>query len=441
LARIVIAGFGSAGYSALMSIKRKDARAGVIVIDPKKSDLMHPCGLPYSLEGLMPSESLYQNVNLQRMGAEKIEGSMEKLDTANKKAVAISGGKKIEIPYDSVILCTGSRPVIPPVDGLRDLIGKGLFPLTTVEDLDRIRKYISGRNAIVIGAGAIGLETAMALRRHLDRVTVFEMKDQVLPGVLDQDMSKIIEDHLKEKGIELRLSSRVESIMGSGSFTGVVAGGSEHEAGIGVLSAGFMADTALAAASGLEYTGNGISTDEFLRASSDGVLAAGDCMSGRSIIDGKTLAAKLATSAYKQGSLAGFNSISPEVKYRGSAGTFVTKIGDLEIAGTGYNTSNARDYGYEPVAGKIKSSILPEYFPDNPEITIKVIADRKSGRVLGAQAIGARGASDRVNIISFALEFNVPLMEIPRLELAYCPAVSEVYDPLLRAIDFAIRRM
>ncbi len=135
------------------------------------------------------------------------------------------------------------------------------------------------------------------------------------------------------------------------------------------------------------------------------------------------------------------NMMGKETDYKGSAGTFVTRIGNIEIAGTGFTFETAVQKGYKPVSGKITAHILPEYFPNNSQITIKIIFDGNTGKILGGQAIGEKGAAERINIISTAIEFNISIEELGRTELAYCPAVSEVYDPLLRAIDFGLRRM
>jgi len=128
-------------------------------------------------------------------------------------------------------------------------------------------------------------------------------------------------------------------------------------------------------------------------------------------------------------------------RYRGTTGTFVTKFGSFEVAGTGFNTAMAIERGFEPLSGKITSKIRPEYYPDNSDITVKIIFDKNSGIILGAQCAGERGAAERVNIISMAIEFGITLDELYRTELAYAPPVSEVYDPLLRAADFGLRRM
>ena len=208
-----------------------------------------------------------------------------------------------------------------------------------------------------------------------------------------------------------------------------------------VLSAGFRPNVSLAENSGIEITGSGIKTNEMLLTSLDDIYAAGDCIINYSAIDGKPIASRLATSAYKQGSVAAVNALGGNEKYHGSAGTFVTKFGSFEVAGTGFNTNQAALRGYAPISGKITSKIRPEYYPDNSDITVKIIFDKNSGLILGAQAAGESGAAARINIISMAIEFGITIDALCRTELAYAPPVSEVYDPILRAADFGRRKM
>ncbi|HPJ38898.1 MAG TPA: FAD-dependent oxidoreductase [Spirochaetota bacterium] len=442
VSRIVIAGFGSAGYAALMAIKRNDPKAEITVIDPKERDLMHPCGIPYSLENIVEEEGLLQDIGLSRMNVQKVRARGLRIDTDNKIIFSEDGSDSFETPYDTAILATGYRPFIPPVPGLDRFMGNGVYTLASVKDLKMVRRYIGNKKTgIVVGGGAIGIEAAVALKEHCGTVTLIEMKDQLLPGVIDDDISKLLEENLKAHGINVLLSTAVDEFTGRDNFSGVSAGGASIAGDVCILAAGFRANTDLAENSGIECTPNGIVVDTTLRTSKDSVFAAGDCISAWSVIDGKTTGAKLATSAYKQGTVAGLNASGGAAGYRGTAGTFVTRAGNIEIAGTGYTTAIAREHGYDPVSGKIKSGILPEYFPGGTEITVKVLFDKTTGKLLGAQGAGERGAAERVNVISTAIEFDIPVTELPRIEMAYCPAVSEVYDPLLRAVDFGLRRM
>jgi NADH oxidase (H2O2-forming) len=442
MARIVIAGFGSAGYAALMAARKTDLSAELIVVDPKEKDLFHPCGLPYCLEGIVPREGLQQNLGLDRMKVKKLRGRVTSILPQEKAILADCGAGNEKISYDRLIISTGSSPIVPPLSGARELLGRGLHTLASMSDLTGISEKIHReKKGIVIGAGAIGLESAVALMGSMAGVNVLEMKPNVLAGVLDSDMAGIVEDYCRRRGIKVLCGSAVSRILGEESFAGVYAGEEELVAELGILSTGFRANSDLAGAASLKTGRFGISVSSSMSTSIEDIYAAGDCAEGWSVLDGKPVAAKLATSAYKQGLIAGTCAAGGKAEYRGTAGTFVTKIGELEVAGTGFSTEMCGQRGFEAASGKIKTRYLPDYFPGGDEISVKVIADKNSGRILGGQAVGASGAASRVNIISMAIEFDLGLEDLKRAELAYCPAVSEVEDPLFKAVDFCLRRM
>lgn len=439
--KIIICGFGSAGYAAAMSIRRNSPGADITVIDPKPADLMHPCGLPYALEGTVNPAGLLQDINTGRSGINRIQGIAELLSPAEKLVDIITPSGDMTEQYDSLVICSGSRPVIPDIDGITHCLDKSVFTLASVADLAAIReKAASAGRCAVIGGGAIGIEAAFAMKKLVKDVTVIEMKDQLLPGIIDPDISLLAEEHLAASGIEVLKGRTVSRIEGNDRTAVLHCGGIPVEAEIVILAAGSRPDTSLAEKSGISILSSGIKTDPFLRTSAPGVFAAGDCISSWSSVDGKPVTSRLATSAYKQGAIAGLNASGGNTEYRGTACAFVTRSGDFELAGAGMNTAEAVLRGFEPVSGKIKSKVRPEYYPDNSDVTVKIIFDRNSGVILGAQCAGREGAASRINIISMAIEFGITIDELGRIELAYCPAVSEVYDPLLRAADFGIRR-
>ncbi len=440
--RIVICGFGSAGYAAAITIKRNNPKADVRIIDPKENDLFHPCGLPYALEGIVKAENLVLDLNLQKQGAVKIRGKVEKINHDEKTiTVSTSEGIKTE-HYDKLIIATGCIPFIPPLSNLDRYMNLSVFTFAGLRDLSFIMERMkTARNIIIIGGGAIGLETAYALHCHGKKTTIVETENQIFKSILDPDIAALVENHLEKTGISVLKEKAVLSFDGGEYLRQVICRDIQIPADMAVIAAGFRPELSLAINSSIETTSSGIKTDEMLMTSVKDVYAAGDCIMNYSSIDGKPVTSKLATSAYKQGTVAAINVMGGNEKYRGSTGTFVTRIGSFEIAGTGFNTALSAAKGFEPAAGKITSRIRPEYYPDNCEITVKIIFDKNSGIILGAQCAGERGAAERINLISMAIEFGITLDELWRTEMAYVPSVSEVYDPLLRAADFGLRRM
>lgn len=438
--KIVIAGFGSAGYAAVSTLKKLGCSDEISVIAPVPGALVHPCGIPYALEGRTDPEKISGKIALHRMGVKEISGYLRGIDTAMKKVLVETAGGITEVRYDYLLLCTGSSAFIPLIRGIGDILNKGLFPLADLKNLQSVSAALSGKKkGIVIGAGAVGLEAAAALKSHIENMMIVEGRDQVLPGVLDPDMAELVRKYLESKGIAVRLGAVVEEIAGEEEFTGLVCGGERISADIGICATGCLPNTEVVHGTGIRSGRFGIDVDSSMKTNAEGVFAAGDCAATLSVIDGKPIGAKLATSAYLQGISAARSMMGIENSYNGSAGTFVSKPASLEIAGTGFTTALARERGFDPVMSKITSKVRPDYFLDNAEVTIKIIADRKSGRIIGGQAAGD-GAAARINLVSAAVELGITLERFVAVELAYCPAVSDVYDPLMRAVDGALRR-
>jgi NADH oxidase (H2O2-forming) len=440
---VIIIGLGSAGYAALSTIKRISSKTKITIIDQKETDLFHPCGLPYALEGLFPLDNLKQNIFLEKMGVERIKATVTQIDQKSKEVVAQNESGEIRVPYSSVLIATGTYPMTPPIKGLESCMGKRLFNLVNASDCQMINDKLPGsKSGAVIGAGAIGLESALALAKNLDKTYVIEMKEQILPNVLDNDMATIVKEYLdREHNIEIINGTAVQGLEENNDKIVITLDNDTLEVDLCILATGFKPDLKIAQNSDIETSNFGIVTSETMETTASNVYAAGDCATAKSILDGKLSNVSLATSAYKMGIVAGKNICGEKVTYHGTAGTFVTHIGKMEVAGTGFNTEEAKARGFNPVVGKIKMGILPDYFPGNTEIAIKILADKESGKILGAQAAGFKGAAERVNIISTAIEFNLPLPEVLRIEMAYCPAVSEVHDPLFKAIEFLQRRI
>ncbi|HPP49422.1 MAG TPA: FAD-dependent oxidoreductase [Spirochaetota bacterium] len=436
--KIIIAGLGSAGFAALVTIKRINPKAHVVVIDPKDKDIVHPCGLPYALEGKVNEQDLQQDIFLSRMNVEKVKGIVHSVD-AEKKEIAIQyDDKTITLQFDTIILCTGYKPQLPPIAGIEHYIHKGVYTLSSIDDLKRIKNDIQGKGrAIVIGAGAIGLEVACGLKAHGLTVTVIEAKE-VLPQAVDSDMAQLVAQYCANQNIAFITHSPVTAIEKRDSEFSIRTPEKEYTADIVIVATGFAANCEWAINSSFETGKWGVVVNEHLEIKPS-IYAAGDCIQNWSVIDNKPFAVKLATSAYKQGIVAAEHAMGLNSAYKGTAGTFVTKVGELEIAATGFSTQVAQERGFSVIAGKISATVKPEYFPENERLTFKVLCDTK-GKLLGAQAIG-NGAAARINIISLAIEHGLTIDDILPFEMAYCPAVSEVNDILFKACEFAKRRI
>ena len=443
---IVILGLGTAGFAAVLAARKTDRAAEITVIDDKTYDLMHPCGLPYAVEGVIDTfDKLKHPLHLEKMRVEHMHPfRAEKIDAAQQLVTAApaDGGDPVTVSYDKLLICTGAAPFAPPVPGLAELLGRAAFTVSTPGDAGALSAAAKpGMKAICLGAGAIGLETAAALKTKGLDVTVVEMLDGVMPRALDADMASILQQHLEEQGVRVVCGKRLESLQASdGKLESARIGDEDIPCDIMVVAAGVRANTAIAADAGLTLGKTGIVINESMETSAPNIYAAGDCVQTKAIMDDRDFTLQLSTTAYRQGTVAGTNMAGGNATYPGITGAFVSMIGELEVAAVGYTAAFASELGYKPVFGKIKDTTLYDWYPGGAELTVKVAADAATGKVLGAQAVGVSGAAARVNVVSTAIAAGMDLEALSALEFAYCPAVSQAYDPLTKAVDLALRK-
>lgn len=424
MAKIVILGLGAAGFGAALAAKKQDRKAEITIIDEKDFDLMHQCGLPFVLEGKIKDFSkLKHSINAERMGirvlnncrVNKIEFDKKIINHLNKK-----NNKNEKTSYDKLIIATGSKPNIPQVKTDNEV-----FTVHKIEDTKKLEKNVKkGGKAIVVGASAVGLETAIALKKKGMEVKVIDIFDSTFPKAIDKDISEIVEDRLKEKGIKLELGKKVSEV---------------KEKGIVVMATGVLPNVTFLEGSLIKINKFGVEVNEKMETSVRDVYAAGDCCGVNSLINKEKWNSILANNAYREGVIAGGNAAGGNKKFNGILGTFVSVIDDIEVAATGFNSFFAEQYGIKTVIGKAKGKNHPEWYGPAKNLVVKLIADEK-GKVIGGQAIG-EGAKERVNIIATAIKGGFTLKDIADLELAYCPAVSDYYDVLVMAAEIGLRKV
>jgi NADH oxidase (H2O2-forming) len=426
MTNLVIIGLGAAGFAAALSARKTDREIEITIVDKKNYDLMHPCGLPFALDGTVKLEDLKHSINAESMRINVISNSkVDSIDTSKKEIqyYNLKNKENNKIGYDKLIIASGSSPIIPKIKGTEN--NKNLFSIHTPEDVKNLSNAIKKTKKVnIIGAGAIGLETATALNKKGCDVTITEMLSQCLPKAIDKDMSEIIETYLKNKKIKLHLNNPVEEI---------------DKSIITIIAAGVKPNTEIAEIADLKTEKFGIKVNEKMETSARDVYAVGDCAEVLNLITKKPWPALIASSAYKQGTIAGANAAGKKLAYPGTLTTFASVLGTLEVAATGFNSYFA-EKEHNVITGKAKSSTKPYWFPKNKEITLKIIADKKTGKVLGAQAIG-QGASEKINTISAAIKANFTLQDLSDVELTYCPAISQTYDVLTMAADNALRKI
>lgn len=340
--------------------------------------------------------------------------------------------------FDQLLLATGALPIYPDVPGAG---ARGIYALSTLQSGIEVRQAVDGekpQRAVIVGGGYVGLEMAEALvMRGLD-VSLVEKMPQVM-NTLDPDMGSLVSNALREFGVHLYLQESLAAFeVSDGQVRAVVTDRRTLPADLVVLGIGLRPNTALAAQAGIPLgVRNAIRVDRRMRTPLDGVWAAGDCAESWHLVSRRPTHVALGTVANKHGRVAGINIASrsqgaggEEALFPGVVGTAITKVGTLEVARTGLQEAELQELGLEYVSARIESHTRAGYYPGAGPITVKVHAEKGSGRLLGGQIVGGEGAAKRIDVLATALHAGLTVGEIVDLDLSYAPPYSLVWDPV-----------
>jgi NADH oxidase (H2O2-forming) len=427
---IVIIGLGTGGLYSSRAAQRYNRRTQISIYEKRDYHMFSPCGIPYAIEGVVENfNDLKHSVPTTRSLQIHLQHEALEVDSKGKRVRVknLQTGEESWTEYDSLILATGSHPTILPVPGAKEFLGKGIYTVSTPEDGAILRDVaLKSKRCAVIGAGAIGMEIALALKHLGVDVHITKRSEPALPRNVDPDMGTILVDHLKEKGLQVYFGKGIDSINGGNVVESVTIAGEVIPVDFVVMAAGVDSNTDLAERTGVECERGSIKTSNRMETSIEDVYAIGDNCWSFSMIDRSPARIALATTAYRQAMVAGVNAAGGEMVYYGTLGTFVSYIGDLEVSATGFNTPAAEAAGYETVNGRANTLNKPSWMPEAKEISIKIIADAATGRLLGGHAIGSEGTDWRINMIALGIKKHMTLEEFATVELAYCPPVSEL---------------
>jgi NADH oxidase (H2O2-forming) len=442
--KIVIIGLGTGGLYASRAASKTDRHARITIIERRDYDMFSPCGLPYAIEGRVKRfEDLKHSVPTSRRVKKLLQHEALFVDTNNKRVRVrnLESGIFSSIDYDSLILATGSDPIILPIPGAEKFLGNGVYTVTNPENAEELRKAALGsKTAVVVGGGAIGLEIALALKALGLDVWVTKRTPPPFPQNLDPDMGKIISNYIESKGLHILFGEGIDRINGKDRVESVVISGKTIPTDIVVMAVGVKPRSDIATRSGIKTNERGaIITDERMETNVKDIYAIGDCCLSFSGIDNNPINTPLATTSFRQALVAGENAAGGKMTYNGVLGTFVSHLADLEIATTGYNSSIAERNGFEVITGRVNLKTKPNYMPGAKDISVKLVVDAETGRIIGGQAIGEEGAAWRIDIVALAISKGMTIDEFNNIELAYCPPISNLQDPLLVAADAAFR--
>ncbi|MFD9378767.1 FAD-dependent oxidoreductase [Streptomyces sp. NPDC059999] len=448
--RLVVIGGDAAGMSAASQARRLKGPAELEITAFERGHFTSysACGIPYWVGGQVagrdeliartPEEHRARDIDL-RTRTEVLE-----LDLAGRRVRArdLDSGAESWTAYDKLVLATGARPIRPRLPGIGAHGVHGVQSLDDgqrlMDDLERTR----GRRAVVVGAGYIGVEMAEALVGRGFEVTVLHRGEQPM-ATLDPDMGGLV--HTAMNGMGIRTVSRAE-------VTGILtdedgracavatAAGDEYPADVVVLGMGVEPRTALARAAGLPLgDSGGLLTDLSMRVRGhEDIWAGGDCVEVLDLVAGRPRHIPLGTHANKHGQVIGSNVGGGYATFPGVVGTAVSKVCDLEIARTGLRERDAREAGLRFVTATIRSTNTAGYYPGATEMTVKMLAERRTGRLLGVQIVGGAGAAKRVDIAAVALTAGMTVDQVVSLDLGYAPPFSPVWDPILVAARKAV---
>ena len=452
--RIVVVGADAAGMSAASQAKRLAGDAvEVVAFERGRHTSYSACGIPFWIGGEVrerdaliartPEQHRRNGIDL-RMRTE-VEGI--DLDRREVRTFDHERGRTTAVGFDSLVLATGAVPRRPKLPGID---ARGVYGVQTLEDGEAILAALTGglgatpERAVVVGGGYIGVEMAEAMVRRGLQVTVVDMSPEPM-SQLDPDMGRIVHEQMECMGIDVRTSVQVEGFEthDDGRVRAVALADGDLPADLVVLGTGVRPNTDLAREAGLPLgTLGGLPTDLKMRVPGvEGVWAGGDCVETIDRTSGRRVHAALGTHANKQGRVIGTNLGGGYATFPGVIGTAVSKVCNLEIARTGLRENECRTFGFDYITVTVESTTRAGYYPGAAPITVKVIAERRTGRLLGVQIVGEEGAAKRIDTCAVALWNAMSVEEMTALDLSYAPPFSPVWDPVLIAARKAADRL
>lgn len=435
--KIIIIGGVAGGATAAARIRRLDEKAEIIIFERSGYISYANCGLPYYVGGVIKDK---RNLALQTPESffrrfkiiAKVNHEVTNIDTQSKTVFVtdLKTGIKFEEKYDKLILAPGAKPILPDfyVENERT------FTLRTVEDTLKIRSFIeqnSPKTAVVIGGGFIGLEIAENLAEIGVKTTIVQRGNHLLPTV-DWDMASFIHANIRYHGVELLLNTNTNRMnIINDKVLLEFSDGNKLDADMVVLAVGVTPESTLAKKADLKLGVKGaIKVNEKMETSIPDIYAVGDAVQIKNSITGQDVVIPLAGPANKQGRIVADNIFGLNSEYKGSQGSSVIKIFDMTIATTGINEQQAKTTGYEYEKVILTQNSHAGYYPNATEMTLKLIFEKESYKILGAQIIGYEGVDKRIDVIATAIRAGLKADELKDLDLAYAPPYSSAKDPV-----------
>lgn len=435
--KVIIIGGIAAGMSAAAKFKRLSPNDDVVVYE--KGDIVSfgACGLPYYVGGFFDdsNEMIARTPEAFREAGVEIHTKHEvtNVDFSKKKVTVknLNTNEVLEESYDKLMIASGARAIIPPIKNI-DL--ENVVTLKSMDDGNKLRELMSkeeNKKIAIIGAGFIGLEAAEAAKHRGKEVTVIQLQDRVLQEVFDKDITDLLEEELRENGVNLLLSETVTELIGDGKVSKVKTNKREIEADIVILATGVKPNTDFLNCDEIKMIRNGaIVVDKYGRTSVEDVYAAGDCATINSLITDREIYVPLATGANKLGRIVGENLAGQNNSFQGSMASSCIKVMDMEAARTGLSEKEVLNLGFNYKTKFITDMNQTSYYPGRERIYVKLIYDAHTRVILGGQVAGYKDAVQRCNVLAACIYAKMTTEQLGMLDLCYAPPFSRTWDVL-----------
>jgi len=444
---IVVIGAVALGPKAACRFKRLEPDSSVTMVDMDDLISYGGCGIPYFISGDISDPDQLQETSFHMLRDEKFFHDTKDIEVlTSTRAISIDrnarkvqiedirSGKKKALPYDKLVLATGSRPRELPVPG-SDL--ERIYAISNLNKAIAIKDLLTEgkvEKAVIVGAGAIGLEIAEALTDLWGiETTVVEMENQILPGIISPSMAKMAQTHMQENGIEFLLGDSVERFEGNSSVERVITGKNTLEADLVIIAAGVVPNSDLARQAGLDISSTGaIMVNSKLQTSDPLIYAGGDCIETVNLITGKPGYWPLGSLANRQGRVIGTNLAGGDSEFKGAVGSFVIKLFDISVANAGLSLERAKREGFDAINGFVAQFDRAHFYPEKDLMYLELIVEKVTGRVLGIHGLGTNrdATAGRINAVAPLLKYGIKTSDISNLEIAYAPPFSAAMDIL-----------
>ncbi|GEL76043.1 FAD-dependent oxidoreductase [Tenuibacillus multivorans] len=436
--KYIIIGGDAAGMSAAMQIVRSEGEHELITLERGEIYSYGQCGLPYAISGIVgePEDVIARSVDKFRdkYGIDaKVNHDVKQVDTEEKTVSGsiTTSGQTFQFSYDKLLIATGANPVMPDWEGIHL---NGIFHIKTIPDTNEILDYLDQDidNVTIVGGGYVGLEMAENFKAIGKDVTIIQRGEQLMKQ-LDQDMAQLIDDEAKKQEIQVIYGESVKSFSGNKQVEKLHTDQQDYQTDLVLLSVGITPNTQFLGDE-FKYGDKGeIIVNEHMQTNVADVFAAGDCASQYHRIKQQQDYAPLGTHANKQGMIAGQNLVGGNRSFKGIVGTSVLKFCDIDIGKTGLSEKEAKQLSIDFDTVKITTRPVAGYYSNKEKLTVKLVYEKVSKTLLGAQIIGHKGVDKRIDVVATALYHNMSTTDLLDLDLSYAPPFNGVWDPIQQA--------